>query len=401
MILSRLPKTYLIPLLLPLVLLMMVMSNISIALSQTSLGIGLIIFMICKATGHLKPSRTGLEKSALALALWALLMIPFSGDPGHSALYYRRFFLFASLWIVATVINSESRRRHLLTALVVGSVAISLFGQIHVYRETGSLFLTRLGEMSNPMTSGCLLMMSLLTILAFLVSGGIGKRWRNILLVASLPVALGLLQTLTRSAWLGMLAGGLLILGLMRPRLTFLLLALVVGLLILVPNLPETMVSPNVVERFTISNLAGSRSSSERVKMWQGGWQMIRQHPLTGVGDRDLTQVAPDYYGDDETDYYGHLHSNPVMIAVIWGVPGFLLASFFLGQQGWLLWRRWRLAPLGETPWLQGWVLAGLGVWIAFMVAGLTEWYFGDAESMLLYLSIIGVALADNGEVNV
>ena len=41
-----------------------------------------------------------------------------------------------------------------------------------------------------------------------------------------------------------------------------------------------------------------------------------------------------------------------------------------------------------------GWVLGTIGVWAGFHVAGLTEWYFGDAESMLLYLGLLGCALA-------
>ena len=46
--------------------------------------------------------------------------------------------------------------------------------------------------------------------------------------------------------------------------------------------------------------------------------------------------------------------------------------------------------PLGV---LAAWVLAAVGVWISFFIAGITEWYFGDAESMLIYLAIIGCAL--------
>ena len=389
------------PLMLPFVLLMMLASNISIAISELGLGFGLIVLLVGRVTGVLNISRTGLEKSALAVALWALLMIPFSTDPGQSGFFYRRFFLFSTIWVVATAIHNESRRRYLLTALVIGAVAISLFGQISVYRETGSLFLTRLGQMSNPMTSGCLLMMSLLAIVGFLVTEGLGKKWRILLLLASLPVGVGLLQTLTRSAWLGMLAGSLLMLGLVRPRLTGVLLLFVFGLVLLVPNLPDSVVSRTAVQRVSIKNIAQSRSGSERITMWQGGWQIIKQNPLTGVGDRDLTRLAAEYYGDDETNYYGHLHSNPVMLTVIWGVPGLLITSVFMGLPGWLLWRRWRSSLVAQKPWLRGWVLSALGVWVAFMVAGLTEWYFGDAESMLLYLAIIGVALADIGDLDV
>ncbi|MBK7670714.1 MAG: hypothetical protein IPJ24_04850 [bacterium] len=32
-------------------------------------------------------------------------------------------------------------------------------------------------------------------------------------------------------------------------------------------------------------------------------------------------------------------------------------------------------------------------MWMGFFVAGLTEWYFGDAEPMLIYLAVLGIAL--------
>lgn len=378
-----------------LVLVMLTMANISIALSQLTLGLALAILLGGWLRGALRPTLTGLEKPAFALAAWALLMIPFSGDPGQSALFYRRFYLFTALWVMASVADTSFRRRGLLIALAVGAVAISLFGQIHVYMQTGALFQTRLGEMSNPMTSGCLLMMSLLVLFGFLADGRCDGRSRLLMLAASLPVALGLLQTLTRSAWLGMLAGGLAILALVRPRLTALFLLLAVLVAVAIPRLPSSMVAPWVAERFSITSGASDRSGSERLKMWRGGWEMVRRNPVTGLGDHDLTAVAPQYYGDAGTRYYGHLHSNPVMLAAIWGVPGFLLACWFMGLPGWLLWRRWRRQP--PDPWLRGWILAGVGVWVGFMVASLTEWYFGDAESMLLYLAILGVGLAKNG----
>lgn len=386
---------------LPVVMLMLMMANLSIAISQLSLGLGLFLLLVGRFGGGLTVARTGLEKSALLLGVWALLMVPLSTDAGQSLVFYRRFYLFAALWLVATVANSELNRRLLLTALVLGAAAISLYGQWHVFRETGALFQVRLGEMSNPMTSGCLLMMALLTIMAFLISGDLGsQRARWLLVISAVPISVGLLQTLTRGAWLGMLAGGMVILAMLRPRLVAAFVVLLVLVMVLMPRLPESVISKPVAERFSLAKVISGPGGSERLKMWRGGWQMVRQHPLTGLGDRDLTEVSPEYYGDEETDYYGHLHSNPVMLLVIWGVPGFLLASFFLGRQGWLLWRRWRLPAMKNQPWRRGWVLAGMGVWVGFMVAGLTEWYFGDAESMLLYLGIMGAALAENGEVH-
>ncbi len=125
---------------------------------------------------------------------------------------------------------------------------------------------------------------------------------------------------------------------------------------------------------------------------------MIKAHPLTGVGDHDLTAIAPQYYGDESTDYFGHLHNNQIMLGVIWGIPGLILGQLFVFVPLILLVKRWRnqwgtAAARRDSPALAAWVLGAVGVWTGFFVAGLTEWYLGDAEPMVLYLSIIGVAL--------
>ena len=130
---------------------------------------------------------------------------------------------------------------------------------------------------------------------------------------------------------------------------------------------------------------------------------MIKAHPLTGVGDCDLAEVSRQYYGDQETRYFGHLHSNQIMLAAIWGIPGFILGHLFIIVPLILLIRRWR--ALVKVPdvrrvnsALAGWILGAIGVWVSFFVAGFTEWYFGDAEPMVLYLAIIGIALGTRAE---
>jgi O-antigen ligase len=120
---------------------------------------------------------------------------------------------------------------------------------------------------------------------------------------------------------------------------------------------------------------------------------MFRRHPVTGIGDRDLREIGPEYFEHEDIQYKGHLHSNPLMLLVIWGVPGFLLGMGFLVWQGFLLFRRWRSRPREGDPSADAWLLGALGIWAGFFVAGLTEWYFGDAESMLLYLALTGIAL--------
>jgi O-antigen ligase len=379
---------------LALVTVMLVAANLSIAISQLFLGLALLVQLYRRFFRGESLAPTGVGRWVLALAGWAALMIPFSSDSSQSLVFYKRFYLFVAIWVTGSVALGGRRQWILLGALLTGALAISLAGQVHALQQTGALFKYRLGEMSNPMTSGCLLMLSLLVALGFLLTGGL-KKWRLAWVgVPALPVAVGLAQTMTRSAWLGLVAGVGVMLLLLRPRLFALFTVAVVVILLVIPRLPDGVMSGNMKMRFDLAYLMSGNSTSQRILMWHEGWAMLRRHPITGVGDRDLKDLGPVYYPRDEMTYHGHLHSNPVMLAAIWGVPGLVLGMGFLFLQIKLLvsrWWRWARHRRGPGS---GWILAGIGCWTGFFVAGFTEWYFGDAESMLLYLAITGVALS-------
>lgn len=374
---------------------MLTAANLSIAVSQLALALTLAV-QLYRRFGRGEPlPGLGVGRWLLALALWAALMIPFSSDAGQSLVYYKRFYLFAALWVTAGAAVDGRRQWVLLGAVLTGAAAISVQGMLHVLRAGGSLFSMRVGEMSNPMTSGCLLMMSLLLAAGFLLTAPWRSRPFALVTAIALPVAVGLVQTMTRSAWLGAAAGFAVMLLLTRPRLFGVFTAVAVVLLLAVPRLPVGTLPASLQERFDPAYFLAGNSTNQRVMMWNEGWAMVRRHPLTGVGDRDLREIGPDYYSHPDMNYYGHLHSNPVMLAAIWGVPGLVLGMGFLGLQLVLLLKRWRILVGNRTrrgP-AAGWILAALGLWTGFFIAGLTEWYFGDAESMLLYLALTGVAL--------
>jgi O-antigen ligase len=141
------------------------------------------------------------------------------------------------------------------------------------------------------------------------------------------------------------------------------------------------------------------KNTTLRLEMWRGGWAMVKRHPLTGVGDRGLEEISPEYYTSADGLYFGHLHSNIPHMAAIWGAPGLLFGQAFIFAGFWYLVRRWRALrrqPGGAaaTPAAAGWALGAIAVWAGFYVAGFTDWYFGDAESMLIYLAILGAGLS-------
>ncbi len=383
-------------LLLGFVLLMMFSGFISIALSQVSLFAALMIFLFRWVRGNGSPVKTGLELSAVLLALWALLNIPFSSDWQTSLIFYRRFFLFTAIWIVASVINTERRRLLMLGFSLFGALAISLYGSVQMILKTGSLFRGRLDAMSNPMTSGSLLMMAVLLGAGFLLSGGQRRNVRWAVGAVLVPIILALLLTVTRSALLGLLGGFGVMFLLVRPRwflVFFLLLSLGVGLL---AAFGESILPYQFYDRVNPKELVSGTNTVVRLEMWRGGWQMVKEKPILGFGDCNLEGIAPDYYGDENTVYFGHLHNNLVQLAVIWGFPGLILGQFFVIAGLFLLVKRWRSQNRSgdPNPVLSGWILGMCGVWTGFFLAGFTEWYFGDAESMLIYLAFLGCALA-------
>lgn len=381
-----------------LVLVMLLTASLSIAVSQIALGLALVALLWRWHRDRVAPSGTGLGLLTLAVAGWALINIPFSGDQAQSMVYYRRFFLFTTIWVTAMVADDESRRSWLLHALVGGAVILSVVGLARIQREVGAFWMVRLDVASNPMTSGCLLMMPLLAMAGFILIPGQRRLFRGFLTLAALPVAFAFLQTMTRSAWIGFAVGLGVIFLLVRPRLCGALVAGLVVLGVVVEQLPDGVLRGRLVDRLDLTGLLQQNNTRSRLEMWGVGLKMIKDRPLLGWGDRDIARISMPYYERDVagTGVFGHLHSNPIMLAVIWGLPGFaLVAAHFLAQLI-LLWRSWRRFPRvpGRAPPLgQGWVLGAIGVWAGFLVAGLTEWYFGDAEPMLMYFAIMGIAL--------
>ncbi len=390
------PASPLLDIALPAVVcLLLAAGSLSIAVTQLSLGAALTLLLLRWVRGS-RPPRLGLEIPAGALMLWAALMVPLSTDPGQSLLFYRRFFLFAALWAGAAAASSEGRRALLMACLLAGAAIVSLWGAGQALAETGGLFTRRLAGISNPMTSGAVLMMVLLAAASVLLQGGLSRRLRLGAALVALPVLLGLMLTVTRSAWAGLALGALAMLLAVRPRLLLPATLLAAALAALLLLAPEGLLPERVSRLTNAETVARGPSTSRRLTMWRGGAAMVRAHPLTGVGDRDLRAVGPLYYEEDPAFYHGHLHSNLVMFAAIWGLPGLVLAVTFVGAQLVLLLRRHRaLRRQGERapPWAMVWTRAALGVWVGLFVAGCFEWYFGDAETQTMNLAIVGIAL--------
>ena len=378
---------------------------LSVAASQIVLGF-LLVILFWRWRHGAPPPRTGLEWPVLALVLWALVMIACSPDRGQSLLYARRWYLFAPIWVAAGLGAAPGVRLAALGSLATGAVLSAGHGLLRYLHlggaryEAGGQWAGRAAPLAGDRPGGGLHRLAGLVLGAALLTAGRRRRRRRrrAWLAAALAVVLGCLSlTLTRSAWLGFAAGAIIMVALVRRRwLPAAGLALLAAALVL----PDTM-RTRLLSAFDPAD-AGN---AQRVLMWRTGWQWVQEKPLCGRGDRDLKNEYRAYHAErPQVEIQGHLHSNVLMAAVIWGVPGLLLVLLVLGLVWRQLWLQWRALggagqrsppPAGDDLVLaRAWCLGAMGAWTGFNVAGLFEWNFGDAEVALLLWLIVGLGLA-------
>jgi len=373
---------------------LVVSASRSVAISQIALGLLVLGAVVAFAWKRELPPRLGVEWPALAFFGWAAAMVPLSADPGDSLVLLKRFYLFTAMWAVAAAARDERRRTILALALVGGAVVFGAIGAVQFYaQDDRTLFHSRLVLVDNAMTTGALVMMPALVAISGALSRTIDRRARIALGVAALVLSMGLVLVMTRSAILGIAAGSLVILWRRAPRV-----ALATGLGfavlgVLLFTVGEQVLPGRLGQRFAPTEMIHHKNVQYRLEMWEAGARMVAERPITGFGDAKTAELSAPYYDPPMDRRYGHLHSNVVHIAAIWGIPGLIFYLVFVGQQLRAAWRRRH-----ARPWADALRTAALASVVAFFVAGLTEWYVGDAESLLMAMIVYGLGAAPDHE---
>jgi len=257
------------------------------------------------------------------------------------------------------------------SALITMAVIQALIGIVQ-FMQRGIVLERRItGSTSHVMSlAGLLLPVSLWA----LIWGIERRRWVPVAAGAVCLSALGL--SLTRNAWLGWLAGAGLYLLVRRPKW----LAMVVPVALIVITL-----SPMAIFGRLVSSFDPTQSSNlDRIRMAQAGTEMIRDHPLLGMGPGNVKPNYAVYRLPDAPRFsVPHLHSNPVQI---WAERG-VVAIFAYGLLIVLVLRDCLAAiRVGGEP--AAWGFASGAAVVGLSVAGLFEYNFGDSEVLLCLLAV-------------
>jgi len=197
--------------------------------------------------------------------------------------------------------------------------------------------------------------------------------------------AFAIALTLTRSAYLGLAIGLLVVLLAARPRLA---LAAPFGVALFVVLMPLA-----VRDRLMSATNPKDVTMNDRVAMWKAGAKMIRERPFFGVGPARVKALYPAYRVSGWVEPRpGHLHNNVVMIAAETGIPSLFAYLWFVGAFFVAALRQVRASTRGEP--LRGLTLGAIGAMAALFAAGMFEYNFGDVEVLMATLVVATLPFA-------
>ena len=414
------------------------MIPVSIFAAELALVLGVLVlgWRLLRRETRFEP--TPLDAPLLAYCAWTLLSTSFAAEPGVALEDSKELVLFALFYLAVAALTRGTAREGVLSALLMGGVALAAL-MVLQYHLLGYDTLDRRpsGFLGHYMSSSGVVMGVLVAAAARLAFGagthdrprprdgwlvglllaGVGVVagleataaagvWPTRLFVAALAgggaavalskragvrAAAGVLPWLalplgawalvasqTRSAWVGAVAGLVVVTVVRAPRLLWLLAASLAVLLLVRPAA--------VTSRLTVSDA----STVDRYYMWQAGVDMILDKPIFGQGPGMILAEYPRYrLPEAPNPRQPHLHNNALQIASTRGLPGLAFFAWWIIVA---LATALAEARRSRTEPSTGWAgVMALGALVALLVAGLFEYNLGDSEVLMLALLLISL----------
>ena len=331
---------------------------------------GLLLFGIAYATFRLYRERKvkypPFFLPLLAFAFFTLLSALFSLNPSKSINdSVKEIFIY-----LLPVVVLYLEEKWLKNGIVLGASIAALLGVLRFFMVKEPRLT---GFVGHYMTEAGLMMMALL----FFLGLSLFEPFRLHLLPAIGFTSLALLLTLTRSAWVGLIAGIIVIVYFWKKIL--------IGAIPLIVLLVYLISPAPVKERAKTIFSTSYATNKDRICMWKSGFKIIRDYPWLGVGPNMIEDVYPLYREKDAVQATNpHLHNNFIQLAAERGLLAFTAFVLFLGFAFYHLILKIKRNPSGVNK-------AALAILIAFIVAGMFEYNFGDSEVKMLFLTFLSL----------
>src|SRR2546426_1694130 len=378
--------------------------SVSVALQQSLLG--LLLAFGGYTVWRKKDFPTSPLDRPLLVFLAALLVSTFLSPAVWTSLAgYRKLWLVGAFFATYHLVRTPREGQRLVSLMVITALAVAAYGIVQHY--TGLDLAKQLVGKNPTVTpfwfgreegfrikgfspSGITYAHSLVFPLTFLTVRlfAADLQWKKrLLLLGGWGVMIfALLFSLTRGVWLAYLVV-LGVLGVVKgSRIVF-----AVGICGVLLSLALLGAGSGVRERVT--QIFDFKANSGRSSIWQANLDMIKDRPWFGWGYGNYRKFRDVYYQRyPEANTTAHAHSNFLQMWVdggLLGLAAFLLLLWVILRAGW---QAYCLSPREAEP-LRSLALGGtLGV-LAFLLGGLTQYNFGDAEVVIVFWATAGLVM--------
>jgi len=371
-----------------------VCAPVSIAACQILMGLAIVAMLVARAPWRI-------PRMWLPLAVFfalTLVSLAASGHPQQGLPQVKKFYVYSLLFLVVSNIRTLRQIRSVMLLWVLAAALSSAWALNQFYNRYEdaqdahqdfyrAYIADRItGFMSHWMTFSGQMMMVLLLIAALLFFAK-ARLW---LLAPAALIGVALVLAETRSMWLGAAVGGIYLIWYWKR-----------WVILAIPVLTAIVLLVNPFElgdrvRSAVEPHAGDLDSNAHRAMCRAiGYQMIKAHPLLGIGPEQVQYQYLDYLPPGTklplpSGYYGHLHNIYVHYAAELGLPAMLAMMWML------------LTPLvdflralrrgaGDGAWV---LRAAVAVILAVLVSGFYEKNIGDSEVLELFLAVVGCGYA-------
>jgi O-antigen ligase len=381
----------------------------SIAGANIAIGFGLLAWLLSTLSARVRRSVPGspqaerpsvvrdpLFAASLLLVVSALPSLFMSEDFTRAFKDWRSYWLLLIYFLVASNALAHGMRETAFWVLFASTTISCLVAFIQRAGGIDWWFIHlaqkhRVESTLYTMTFAGILYQAIILNLARALRGKLHSVWWTVMLWAGLAVQfVTIIMTVTRGAWVALFAGLATVCLLVRNRTVLALSAAAVVVIV---------VFAFVVAEDTGRNISPTKFMQEidihartRLVMWELAWDLVKQHPLLGVGMGDVETEAKVLLGERYITTTTDTHNVYLQVLAARGLVGFIPFVWF-----WVVVLRSlvgckRQSEIGSVDW--HYAVGAIGVTVAILFGALTENNVDDEEVFIAYMFILGLALS-------
>jgi len=381
-------------------------STFSIALSQISLGLALIVFLaliILTKKNFFEPELKYFYLAVGVYLLWNVMAALASGTPLKSLLMLKEEWLFMIIPIAVHLMRQRFYRSALLMILSAGMILVSIYAIVqhytgwHWFRSSAPPIASdqtyyASGGFHHYLTFGNYFALAATFLLAYaLLQKEIVTRKLNLLFLSA--AILGLVSVVFSYSRMAVAALPLPVLFIAYLKGRKWLFSAIVLIFIVAASALVGMgelsfkFTDGLRQDISISN------QSSRLFIWDKTFELIKDKPLFGVGHGNFETAYAQLLDSSkgETINRPHAHNDIIDKAAVTGIPGAIVYLLLWGVLFWYLHRGWHNSQLNRSKRIFC-AAAAVGS-IAFFMTSLTEATFSDEEVRQLLMFVWAAGL--------